>query len=107
MDKAIPLFHLISKRMSLIERYHRNLTRIGRYENFTETANESIKTATILTKSYAKVKNLSDDMICAFGDALIDNCMQVYKLYLIKKRLNNYPHIFVSFEIMETLPKIH
>ena len=28
MDKAIPLFHLISNLMSLIERYHRNLARI-------------------------------------------------------------------------------
>ena len=29
MDKAIPLFHLISHLMSLIEKYHRNLARIG------------------------------------------------------------------------------
>ena len=29
MDKAIPLFHLISNLMSLIEKYHRNLARIG------------------------------------------------------------------------------
>ena len=38
MDKAIPLLHLISNLMSLIERYHRNLARIGRYENYPETA---------------------------------------------------------------------
>ena len=46
-------------------------------------------------------------MICAFDDALIDNCMQVYELYLNKKRLNKYPHIFVSFKILEILPEIH
>ena len=33
-----------------------------------------------------KLKKLSDDMICAFNDALIDDCMQVYKLYLNKKK---------------------
>ena len=107
MDKAIPLFHLISNLMSLIERYHRNLARIGRYENYPETANEFIKTATNLAKSYAKVKKLSDDAICAFDDAVIDDCTQVYELYLNKKRLNKYPHIFVNFKIMEILPKIH
>ena len=46
-------------------------------------------------------------MICVFDDALIDDCMQVYELYLNKKRLNKYPHIFVNFKIMEILPKIH
>ena len=107
MDKAIPLFHLISNLMSLIERYHRNLARIGRYENYPETGNEFIKTASNLAKSYAKVKKLSDDMICAFNDALIVDCMQVYELFLNKKRLNKYPHIFVNVEIMDILPKIH
>ena len=107
MDKAIPLFHLISNLMSLIERYHRNLARIGRYENYPETGNEFIKMATNLAKSYAKVKKLSDDMICAFNDALIDDCMQVYELYLNKKRLNKCLHSFVNVEIMDILPKIH
>ena len=107
MDKALPLFHLISNLMCLIERYNRNLARIGRYENYTETANEFIKTATNLAKSHAKVKKLSDDMICAFNDALIDDCMQVYELYLNKKRLNKCLHSFVNVEIMDILPKIH
>ena len=75
MDKAIP-FHLISNLMSLIERY-KNLARTGRYKNYPETANEFIKTVTNLAKSYVKVKKLSDDMICAFNDALIDDCIQV------------------------------
>ena len=57
MDKAIPLFHLISNLMSLIERYHRNIARIGRYENYPETANEFIKTATNLAKVMQKLKN--------------------------------------------------
>ena len=107
MDKALPLFHLISNLMCLIERYNRNLARIGRYENYTETANEFIKTATNLAKSHAKVKKLSDNMICAFNDALIDDCMQVYELYLNKKRLNKCLHSFVNVEIMDILPKIH
>ena len=107
MDKALPLFHLISNLMCLIERYNRNLARIGRYENYTETANEFIKTATNVAKSHAKVKKLSDDMICAFNDALIDDCMQVYELYLNKKRLNKCLHSFVNVEIMDILPKIH
>ena len=106
MDQTIPLFHLISNLMSLIERCHRNLARIGRYENYPETANEFIKTATTLAKSYAKVKKLSDDMICAFNDALIDDCMQVCNLYLNKKRLNKYLHILVNVEIMDIFPKI-
>ena len=42
-----------------------------------------------------------------FDDALKDDCMQVYKLYLNKKRLNKYPYIFVNIEIMEILLKIH
>ena len=46
-------------------------------------------------------------MICAFDDALIDDCMHVYELRLNKKRLNKYPHIFVNIEIMEILPKVH
>ena len=46
-------------------------------------------------------------MICAFNDALIVDCMQVYELFLNKKRLNKYPHIFVNVEIMDILPKIH
>ena len=45
-------------------------------------------------------------MICAFNDALIEDCMQIYELYLDKKRLNKYPHIFVDIEIMDILPKI-
>ena len=106
MDQTIPLFHLISNLMSLIERYHRNLARIGRYENYPETGNEFIKMASNLAKSYAKVKKLSDDMICAFNDALIDDCMQVYNLYLNKKRLNKYLHILVNVEIMDIFPKI-
>ena len=93
--------------MSLIERYHRNLARIGRYENYPETGNEFIKMASNLAKSYAKVKKLSDDMICAFNDVLIVDCMQVYELFLNKKRLNKYPHILVNVEIMDILPKIH
>ena len=107
MDQTIPLFHLKSNLMSLIERYHRNLARICRYENYPETANEFIKTATNLAKSYVKVKKLSDDMICAFDDALIDDCLQVYELYLNKKRLNKYPHILFNVEIMDIFPKIH
>ena len=94
MDKAIPLFHLISNLVSLIE-------------NYPETANEFIKTATNLAKSYSKVKKLSDDMTCVFNDAVIDDCMQVYKIYLNNKRLNKYPHIFVNVEIMDILPTIH
>ena len=39
MNKAVPLFHLISNLMRLVERYHRNLARIGRYENYPEKAN--------------------------------------------------------------------
>ena len=46
-------------------------------------------------------------MICAFDDALIDDCMHVYELRLNKKRLNKYPHIFVNIEIMEILLKVH
>ena len=58
MDKAMLLFHLISKLMSLIERYHRNLARIGRYENHPEIVNEFIKTATNLAKKVMqKLKN--------------------------------------------------
>ena len=53
-----------------------------------------------------KLKKLSDDMICAFNDALIDDCMQVYNLYLNKKRLNKYLHILVNVEIMDIFPKI-
>ena len=45
-------------------------------------------------------------MICAFNDALIEDCMQIYELYLDKKRLNKYPHIFVNIEMMDILPKI-
>ena len=107
MDQTIPLFHLISNLMSLIERYHRNLARTARYENYPETANKFIKTATNLAKSYVKVKKLSDDMICAFNDALIDDCLLVYELYLNKKRLNKYPYILVNVEIMDIFPKIH
>ena len=46
-------------------------------------------------------------MICVFNDALIDDYIQVYELYLNKKRLNKYPHIFVNVKIMDILPKIH
>ena len=42
-----------------------------------------------------------------FDDALKDDCMQVYKLYLHKKRLNKFPYIFVNIEIIEILLKIH
>ena len=44
MDKAIPLFHLISNLVSLIE-------------NYPETANEFIKMATNLAKVMQKLKN--------------------------------------------------
>ena len=58
MDKAMLLFHLISKLMGLIERYHRNLARIGRYENHPEIVNEFIKTAANLAKKVMqKLKN--------------------------------------------------
>ena len=106
-DKTIPLFTLVSNLMSLTSRFHTNYARIGRYENYPETVNEFIKSATKLCKSYAKIKTLSNDIICAFNDALIDDCMNVYSLYLQKKRLNMYPHIFVNIEIIEILPKIH
>ena len=46
-------------------------------------------------------------MICVFNDALIDDYIQVYELYLNKKRLNKFPHIFVNVKIMDILPKIH
>ena len=92
-DNTILLFTLVSNLMSLTSRYHRNYARIGRYENYPETANVFIKSATKLCKSYAKIKKLSDDMISAFDDALTDHCMKVYDLYLEKKRLNTYPHL--------------
>ena len=58
--------------------------------------------------SYAKaMQQLSGDMICAFDDALIDDCMKVYDFYLEKKRPNTYPHFFINSEIIEILPKIH
>ena len=45
-----------------------------------------LKRLLIQQKVMQKLKKLSDDMICAFNDALIDDCMQVYKLYLNKKK---------------------
>ena len=106
-DKTIPFFTLMSNLTSLTSRYHRNYARIGRYENYPETANEFIKSATKLCKSYAKIKKLSNNMIWAFDDALISDCMKVYDLYLEKKRFNIYPHIFVNIKIIEILPKIN
>ena len=103
-DKTIPFFTLMSNLTSLTSRYHRNYARIGRYENYLETANVFIKSTIKLCKAMQK---LSDDMICAFDDALIDDCMKVYDLYLEKKRLNTYPHFFINSEIIELLPKIH
>ena len=76
--------------------------KFGRYENYTETANEFIKMATNSAKSHAKVKKLSDDMICAFNDALIDDCMQVYKLYLNKKKNSINVHILLSMSKLWT-----
>ena len=105
-DKTIPLFTLVSNLMSLTSRYT-NYARIVRIWNYPETANEFIKSATKLCKSYAKIKTLGNNIICAFNDVLIDDCMNVYGLYLQKKRLNIYPHIFVTIEIIEILPKIH
>ena len=94
--------------MSLTSRYHRNYARIGRYENYPETANEFIKSATKLCKSYAKSKKLSNNMICAFDDALISDCIKVvHDLYLEKKRLNIYVHIFANIKIIEILPEIN
>ena len=68
--------------ISLTSRCYRNLAGIVRYENYSGTTKEIIKTTTNLAKSYAKIKKYSENLICAFDDALIEHCMEIYKLFL-------------------------
>ena len=82
MNKTIPLFCLSPNLIGLTSRYYRNFPGIVRYENYSGTTKKIIKTTTNLAKSYAKIKKYSESLICAFDDALIEHCIEIYKLFL-------------------------
>ena len=52
-----------------------------RYENYPRLAKDIMKTATRLSCSFIKIKNLSDDMFSTGDIQTIDYCLEVYRRY--------------------------
>ena len=62
-DKTILFMKLLIDFVGEGGKYYENQTRLGRYENYTRLVIDIIKTATRLSYSFIKIKNLSDDML--------------------------------------------
>ena len=62
-DKTILFIKLLIDLVGAGAKHNENQTRLGRYENYTRLAIDIIKTATRLSLSFIKIKNLSDDML--------------------------------------------
>ena len=64
---------------------------------------EILKKSNGLAKSYALIKDYTEELFCTGDIHTISYCLEVYRQYFNNKPLD-YP-IFLSNEIKETLPK--
>ena len=63
---------------------------MGRYENHPRLATDIMKTATRLSRSFIKIKNLSDEMFSTGNIRTTDYCLEVYRQYISGERFNHF-----------------
>ena len=80
-DKAILFIKLVIDIVGAGAKYYRNQSRLGRYENYPQLAKDKLKTATQLSHSFIKIKELSDSMFSAGNIQTVDYWLEVYRLY--------------------------
>ena len=104
-DKAIPFLKLINDLVGALWKYYRNWSKNGRYKHFPELAQEILETANGLAKSYAQIKEYTNNLFYTSDIHTIDYGLEDYRQFLDKEPFD-YP-IFLSIEIKEALPKLH
>ena len=60
-----------------------------------------MKTATRLSRSFIKIKKLSDDIFSTGDIRTIDYCLEVYRKYISGERFDNF--LWNAWEIKRTL----
>ena len=100
-DKNIPFIKLLNDIVGAGAVYYRNQTRMGRYENYPLLAKNITKKAGQLKRSYNKIKNLSDDLLCTVDIQTIDYCLEVYRQYVNNEKFD--PFLYNEWEIKQTL----
>ena len=80
-NKIIPFIKLLIDLVGAVAKYYRNQTRIGRYKNYPQLAKDILKTATRLSRSFIKIKNVSNNMFSTGDIQRIVYCLEVYRQY--------------------------
>ena len=104
-DKAIPFMKLSIDLVDTISKYHRNQTRMGRYNNYLQLAVDVLKTASKLACSIKKSKELIDNLFCTGDIQTIDYCPEVYRQYSSGEQFDYF--LWKGWEIKKTLSKLH
>ena len=89
-DKTIPFIKLLIDLVGAGAKYYQNQTRLGRYKNYLQLAIDIMKTATRLSRSFIKIKKLSDDIFSTGDIRTIDYCLEVYRQYISGERFDNF-----------------
>ena len=100
-DKAIPFIKLLIDFVGAGSKYYQNQTRLKRYENYPWLAVDIMKTATRLSRSFIKIKKLTDYMLSTGNIQTIDYCLEVYRQYTIGEALHYF--LWNAWEIERTL----
>ena len=89
-DETIPFIKLLIHLVGAGTKYYQNQTRLKIYENYPRLAKDFMKTATRLSCSFIKIKNLSDDMFNTGDIQAIDYCLEVYRQYTSSEVLDSF-----------------
>ena len=81
VDKTIPFIRLLIDLVCAGAKYYQNQTRLGRHKNYPRLVIDIMKTATRLSRSFFKIKKLTDDMFSTGDIQTIDYCLEVYRQY--------------------------
>ena len=100
-DKTIPFIKLLIYLVGAGPKYYQNQTRIVRYKNYPQLAKDILKTATRLSLSFIKIKNLSDNIFSTVIIQIIGYCLEVYRQYTSGEAFD--PFLWNVWEIGRTL----
>ena len=101
-DKTIPFIKLLIDLVGAGAKYYQNQTRLGSYKNYPRLAIDIMKTAPRLSRSFIKIKKLTDDMFSTGYIQTIDYCLELYRQYTSGEVLD--PFLWSSQKTEKTLP---
>ena len=99
-DKTIPFIKLLIDFVGAGAKYYQNQIRLGRYQNYARLTIDIMKTATRLSHSFIKIKNLSNDMFSTGDIQIIHYCLEVYRQYISDERFDHF--LWNAWEIERT-----